>query len=144
VRPVPAILVALVLGGVAWLWIGKPGAPPPAAPSPELDRPPPPPASEIRTRPPATTGTLVIRVSPSDGKDLPEAARAGYAKYGGPPRMRTRGSDGSFRFTDAPVGPVEVMADVPGYREAKGQVVVQAGVPSETVLVVEPLDGASK
>ena len=144
-RPVSTVLLVLVACGAGYLWLGEPGAPPPTAPSPEVDRPPPPPPpSETRTRPLATTGTLRIRVSTEDGKDLPADARAGYAKYGGPPRMRSHDGDGTFLFTDAPVGEIEVIAEAKGYRETRQRVVVQPGVPAETVLVVPPLDSTSK
>ena len=143
-RPLPTILLVFLAAAGAYLLLGGPAAPPPAPPAAEVEPPPPPPPSETRTRPLATTGTLVIRVTTEDGKDLPEGTRAGYAKYGGPPRMRSQGGDGRFLFTDAPVGEIEVIAEAKGYREVRQRVVVQPGVPAETVVVISPLESSSK
>ena len=128
------LLIALA-AAVLWMWLGQAPTRPPA---PEPDPVPVVPMEPTRP-PPPTTGTLVIRVKTGDGSALPAATKAGYQRPGGPLRMRAPSPDGTFRFSDAPVGELDVTAEANGYRTAKNTVTLDPGVPTETVLTLEPL-----
>jgi hypothetical protein len=128
------LLIALAAAGL-WLWLGgTPTRPPTPEPEPR-----PPPAPYLPPRPPPpTTGTLVIRLKMDDGTEVPAGAKAGYQRPGGPLRMRAPSPDGTFRFSDAPVGTLDIVAEANGYRTAKNTVNLDPGIPTETILTLTP------
>ena len=84
---------------------------------------------------PAATGTLVIRLLVPEGKELPGKAQAGYRRFG-QSRLRPPGADGTFRFSDAPVGSIEAIAEVEGYEADAVTVILVSGLPTEAVIVL--------
>ena len=129
---IPFTVLSLVL--YAWLE-GASG--PPRAPAPDVDPRPPPSVESTSPRlPEPTTAALVIRVKTADGKDVPEGTRAGYTRFGGADRLRLVGPDGACRFTDAPVGRIEAIAEAAGYERGRTTTIVVPGVPNEAVLTL--------
>ena len=128
------LLIALAAAGL-WLWVG---GSPTRPPTPELEPVPTVPAAPLRP-PPPTTGTLVIRVRMADGTAVPAGAKAGYQRPGGPLKLRAPSPDGTFRFSDAPVGELDVSVEANGYRTVKNTVTLDPGVPTEAILTLEPL-----
>lgn len=144
-RVLPALLAATVAGLAVWLWLGEGGTPPPRVAAPEADAipaSPPPPEGPPRVVP--TTGTLVIRVTTEDGTAIPAGAKAGYTRPGGASRLRGPGPDGTIRFTDAPVGELDLIAEAEGYKRGTARVVIVPGVAAEAVVSVAPVDPAMK
>jgi hypothetical protein len=135
VRWVPAVAIAALVGAAAWLWVSdRRGTD--RVKAPPLDEGTAP--VEPPKRPEPTTGTLRIRVRTEDGTPVPPGTRAGFLRPGGTPRMRLAGGDGTFLFTDAPVGLVDLVAEADGWRTARGQVSVVPGVDAgETVLTLQ-------
>ena len=136
------ILLTALASALLWLWLG--GGAPPRPPTPEPDPTPPAIPSGPPRPPPPTTATLVIRVKMSDGSAVPAGAKAGYQRPGGPLKLRPPSPDGTFRFSDAPVGYLDVVAEANGYRTAKNTVNLDPGVPTETVLTLTPLPQGDK
>ena len=134
-RALAASLIAVALGGAFALWLGS--GVPARGPVPEQEAlpPPTPPAPDVAAEPIPTTATLVIRLTAEDGSAVPAEAQAGYERFG-VKRLRPPGSDGAYRFTDAPVGRLAVLAETPGRRTARATVTLVAGVPGEVILVV--------
>jgi hypothetical protein len=83
-------------------------------------------------------GALWIRVRTSDDKALPSGSEAGYL-VGNLERLVAVGEDGVSRFVDAPVGNLRILAKAPGYAVGYGSVQVVGGVPSEALVVLEPM-----
>lgn len=131
------LLVVLFVAAGAYLWLSGGSsshrAPLPeqenVAPAPPTDLPPP------RVEP--TTGTLVVRVRMSDGAAVPEEARAGYLRFGSA-RLRRAAPDGTFPFSDAPVGAIEATAQAPGYVAESVPTRVVPGVPAEAIVTLTP------
>lgn len=88
----------------------------------------------VARRASSTTGTLVVRVRTPAGP-VPRGARAGYL-YAGEPRLKPVGPTGEARFTDAPLGPLTVVARAPGFGEVSQRRSVQAGVRTDVVLIL--------
>jgi len=94
-------------------------------------------ASDERTYAPGTmptSGTLVVRVLSKSGH-VPEGARAGYV-YGGRDRLRPVGERGQVTFTDTPLGSLEIVGLAPGFGRMAQRHYLNAGVPSEVLLVL--------
>ncbi len=142
-RVVAATLIALAAGGGFALWLAS-GGPPVRGPTPEQDAAPAPASSNPRVPVEAlpTTGTLVVRLVVSDGSAVPPEARAGYERFGAR-RLRPAGADGTYRFTDVPVGPLEIVAETPGRKPARAPFHLVPGVPGETILVL-PAPGSAE
>ena len=100
------------------------GTPPPRPPEPDRV-------------PNSTRGTLIIRVRTPDSMPLPPGTRAGYVE-GLERRMRPPAGDGTFRFTDAPVGKLDVIAEAEGYRPGTSVAIVTPQVPTEISVTLEP------
>ena len=132
-------MLLLIAAAAAILWFSL-GQTPTRPPTPEVEPAPAQPPPLPPRPPPPTTGTLVIRLKMSDGSEVPAGAKAGYQRLGGPLRMRAPSPDGTFRFSDAPVGPLEVVAEAKGWRPAKTIVNLDPGVPAETVLTLTPAE----
>jgi hypothetical protein len=136
VRVALAVLVVAAAAAAVWLWT--------ASDSPRVvparEEPPPLPAPVPPARREPTTATLVIRVRTTDGRPLPKGARAGYERGGADPRLRLAGPDGTFRFSDAPVGDLKAVAEVEGYEPGTNPVVVVGGVPNEVTVEVRPAE----
>jgi hypothetical protein len=137
VRASTLLVLAAVVGGASLTYglMKPPGGPPePAEPSEKAK-----PTSDEGDprRPTPTTGTLIIRVRTPDAVPLPAGARAGYVA-GTVRRLRPAAADGTFRFSDAPLGKLEVVAEAEGYRAGSTVAVVQALVPAEVLVTLEP------
>jgi hypothetical protein len=130
----PALLVVLSLAGAGALayWLLAPNE----SESDEANKPVPV-APPERASPTPTTGTLIIRVRTPDSMALPSDTKAGYVD-GGERRLRPAARDGTFRFSDAPLGRIEVVATAEGYRDGTSVAVVQALVPTEVLVTLEP------
>ncbi len=135
-RVLAATLIAAAVGGAFALWLGS-GGPPARAPTPEQDvlPPPTPPAPRVAAEPVPTSATLIIRLRVADGSEVPIEAQAGYERFG-VRRLRPPGADGTYRFTDVPVGPLAVLAETPGRKAVRATVTLVAGVPGEVILVL--------
>ena len=137
VRPSTLLLLLLLVGGgLAWLFLDGPGAPrggsdPTLLEGEQL-------APEDRHLL-ASTGTLVIRVTAPDGS-VPDGAEVGYA-WRGHTRLLYAGEDGRRAFADAPLGDLMIVARAVGYEEARSLRSLIAGVPTEVHLVVQPTRG---
>jgi hypothetical protein len=68
---------------------------------------------------------------------VPTGTEVGYRKDGAS-RVRYAEPTGRRMFGDAPLGRIEVFARAPGYAEVTQTVVIEAGVPAETVLLLRP------
>ena len=88
-----------------------------------------------------TTGTLVVTVQTPKG-EVPPGAVAGY-RFAGEDRLRRPNREGQVRFTDAPLGPLSVVARAPGFVEAEQRRPLLAGVRLDVVLVLRP-EGTTK
>jgi hypothetical protein len=130
-------MLTILLAWGAWTILRDPAettshlGPPPEDMAPEED----PDAIDGETRRARlTTGTLVVTVRTPDGS-VPADARAGY-RYGGEDRWRRVNRTGEARFTDAPLGLLEVQAQAPGYTSGSQQYTVMAGVRADVVLLL--------
>ena len=133
-RPILSVLLVLAVAwGVHTLLssgndvadddLPRPSAPP--RPAPATDRP---------TRVSASTGTLIIRVRTPEGA-VPNGARVGHELLGDP-RWARVGDEGRHAFTDVPLGPVDALAEAPGYEFVRQRRELVAGVATEVVLVL--------
>ena len=130
------VVIALAAGGgVAW-WLLRSSESVPVDPE-EVQVVVPESADAGQRIPMPTTGTLIIRVRTPDATPLPHDTRAGYLT-GSDRRMRPAAGDGTFRFSDAPLGRIEVVATADGYREGTGVAMVQPLVPAEVLVTLEP------
>ncbi len=131
-RVLAASLIALAAGGAFTIWLFS-GGPPCAAP----------PRSRTRS-PPRAGAPDRERTGPHDGDPGPPGARGGRVR-GAPrrprglravrrARLRPPGADGTYRFTDVPVGPLEVLAETPGRKAARATVTLVPGVAAEMIL----------
>ena len=93
------------------------------------------PSSQEVLRPVPLTGTLLIRLKTADGTPVPDDARAGYVRFG-TPRLRPPAKDGTFRFTDAPVGRLDVTAEAKGWISDTVAVTLIGGVAAEAVVTL--------
>ena len=129
--PTPVVLLALVAAAsLAYAVLKSTEAPPvePEEPAPAVATPPP-----TRKVPMPTTGTLVIRVMTPDSMPLPPGTRAGYVERD-VRRLRPAASDGTFRFSDAPLGRVEVVAQAEGYQDGTAIAQVQPLMATEVLV----------
>jgi hypothetical protein len=133
VRAVNLVLVLLVLGGGLW-WVFASKSPRPPAVE-EEGIPAPSPASPLPATP--VTGSLVIRVRTADGSPLPAGTEAGYFRFGDL-RSRVAAQDGTFPFSDAPVGRLDVTAKAPGWSGDTVPVSLVPGVPAEAIVTLTP------
>jgi hypothetical protein len=139
VRPSTLLVLAAVGAAAVGAYLllrGEPAGTDVTEPPAGGSRPEDPPGGERRL-PLPTTGTLVIRVRTPDAVPLPANTRAGYVDAG-QRRLRAVASDGTFRFSDAPLGKLEIVAEAEGYRPGSGVAVVQPLVPAEIVVTLEP------
>jgi hypothetical protein len=134
VRVVNVLLLLVLLAGGLWVWLGtRPTRPP--APDEEgavVHGP-----SEAPLPPVPVTGSLLIRVRTADGSPLPAGTEAGYARFGSP-RLRAPAPDGTFPFSDAPVGRLDVTAQAPGWTAETVPVTLVPGVPAEAIVTLSP------
>lgn len=100
-------------------------APEPVAPTPSAPIP-----------PTATTAPLVIRVKVPGDRALPPGTQAGYRRFGNR-RLRPAAADGTFRFSDAPTGSIELIVEAEGYRADPVAVEVEPNQTNEAVVVLE-------
>ena len=133
------LVIASALAAIAYALLGR-GEPRPPRPLPEQDvAPEPPKAAEPDAIPAAaTTATLVLRVRVPEGLSLPKGAEAGYRRFGNE-RRRALGADGTVRFTDVPVGLIDLVAEAEGFRGEPVPYSVQPNQPNEHVIVLEAL-----
>ena len=85
----------------------------------------------------AVLAVLVIRVRTQEGGPAPEGTQAGYL-VGRMERVKGAAPDGTFRFADAPVGELELIAKADGYELGSGRVRVVSGVPNEAIVTLVP------
>ena len=134
VRVVNVLLLVLLLAGGLWVWLGSRPARPPAPDEEGAAAPTP---AEAPLPPAPVTGSLLIRVRTSDGTPLPAGTEAGYQRFGSL-RLRPPGKDGTFPFSDAPVGRLEVTAKAPGWSAEMVVVTLVTGVPAEANVTLTP------
>ena len=78
---------------------------------------------------------LLIRLRTSDGREVPGDAQAGYIRFG-TPRLRKPAKDGTFPFTDAPVGRLDVTAQAAGWVADTVPVNLVPGVAAEAIVTL--------
>ena len=81
-------------------------------------------------------GTLTLNVGSEDGR-VPTGTQVGFETPKGP-KFYYVPPEGTRTFTDVPLGDVVVLAQAPGYRLLRRPTRVEAGVPGELRLVLEP------
>jgi hypothetical protein len=138
VRILPILALSGVLIGAA-AWFLLPGRI--ESPRTETEGAAPPVIEAPRTsvQPPPTTGRLVVRVRTADGSPVPETTTAGYLQDG-VRRMRKAAPNGTFPFSDAPVGSLQATADAPGYVAEKVPVQVIGNVDAaEPIVTLTPV-----
>lgn len=129
------LILTVALAWALWSWLGTeeewtPDALPEDT-APEVSQPAPPPGTGVQL----TTGVLTITVRTSHGAAPPEAT-AGYLRgYG--ERVRTVDENGQVRFSDAPLGEINLVAHAPGYEDGEQRRYISAGVPVDVVIVLE-------
>jgi hypothetical protein len=134
VRTLNVLLLVVLLAGGLWAWLGtRPTAPP----APDEEGAAPRDGTEAPLPPAPVTGSLVVRVRTSDGSPLPAGTQAGYTRFGSP-RLRSAAPDGTFPFSDAPTGRIEVTAQAPGWTVEDVTVTLVPGVPAEAVVTLTP------
>lgn len=136
-RWILALVLASGIAAIAYAVLGRgePRRPRPIAEQEEAPEPGPAlPNDPIPT--PAATGTLVVRLSVPDGKELPAKAEAGYRRFG-QKRLRPIGADGTFRFSDVAVGTLEAIAEVEGYEAEPVTVTLVPGMPAEALILLK-------
>lgn len=133
------LVLAAGLAAIAYAFLGR-GEPRRPRPLPEQEAAPEPTTSILDTPipAPAAFGTLVVRLRPPEGAELPAKATAGYRRYG-VNRLRPAAADGTYRFSDAPIGVVDAIADVEGYESDPVTVTLVSGTPTEAVIVLRPI-----
>ena len=127
------LLVLLLVGALAFLLLGDTSRT--VGPRPEQEPVVPVPQEPLRPEP--LTGMLVIRLRTADGTEIPRDAQAGYVRFG-TPRLRKPARDGTFPFTDAPVGRLEVTAEAAGWVADTVPVTLVPGVAAEAVVTLTP------
>ena len=136
------ILVLVLAAGLAAIAYAVLGGSEPRRPRPLPEQEEAPePSNSVHDTPiptPSATGTLVVRLRLPEGKELPSKAEAGYRRFG-QKRVRSPGSDGTFRFSDVPVGIVEAIAEVEGYESDTVTVTLVSGMPAEALIVLRPV-----
>ena len=141
------ILVFVLAAGLAAIAYALLGASEPRRPRPLPEQEEAPePSTLVRDTPiptPAATGTLVVRVRVPEGAELPKKAEAGYRRFG-QKRLRPVGSDGTFRFSDVPVGTVDAIAEVEGYESDTVTVTLVSGMPAEALIVLRRASSPEK
>jgi hypothetical protein len=131
---VNVVLLVVLLGGALWAWLGtRPDRPPVPEEPGVADATP----AEAPIPPAPVTGSLMIRVRTADGAPPPAGTQAGYARFGSL-RLRTAAPDGTFPFSDAPVGRLDVTAQAPGWTAETVTVTLVPGVPAEAVVTLAP------
>jgi hypothetical protein len=131
------LVLASGIAAIAYAVLGRsePRRPRPIAEQEEAPEPSPAlPNDPIPT--PAATGTLVVRLSLPEGTELPAKAEAGYRRFG-QKRLRPIGADGTFRFSDVPVGTLEAIAEVEGYQAEPVTVTLVPGMPAEALILLK-------
>ena len=136
-RVLPALGLAAVLVGTAAYLLWPSGSKPhvePERPPESVDE-----GARVVDRPALSTGKLVVRVRLSNGDDVPPTTRAGYS-YLGEKHLRSPTPDFTFPFADAPAGPVQAIAEAPGYTADPVPVRVVPGVDgAEAVVTLTPI-----
>jgi len=125
------LLVLLLVGGAALVLLGDGSRA--VGPRPEQEATAPGPEEALRPEP--LTGMLLIRLRTSDGREVPKDAQAGYVRFG-TPRLRKPAKDGTFPFTDAPVGRLDVTAQAAGWVAETVTVNLVPGVAAEAVITL--------
>lgn len=113
-------------------------------PLPEQEEAPEPrPVTPMPLPPTATVGTFVVRLKFPEGTETPPNAMAGYRRFG-TSRLRPASADGTYRFSDAPVGLLDAVADVEGFEADPVTVMLVAGTPTEAVIVLRRIGAPTK
>ena len=128
-----AVTIALAWGVMLLLGDEEGGPATSHVPAPEPEAAPPPHGA---LRPVPSTVTLVLVVKTDAGYVPPEAS-GGY-RWGGRDRLRPVDASGRVVFTDAPTGPVTLVARAPGHRETQQRRYLTGGIPTEALLLLEP------
>ncbi len=139
-----ALVLAVGVAAVAYALVGGGEARRPR-PLPEQEEAPEPPSSvpTAPIPPSAATAPLVIRVRvPGDGA-LPAGMQAGYRRFGNR-RVRPAAADGTFRFSDAPIGAIDLVVEAEGYRAAPATIQVEPNQTNEAVVVLEAVAAPTK
>jgi len=126
-----AVTLALAYG--VWTFLGDeetPHTPSGVEPAPTAEAP-----DTPKPPPIVTTVTLVLTVRTEAGT-IPQGTLAGYS-WGGEDRLRTVGATGRLTFTDAPAGPLTLVARAPGYEPIEQKRYLTAGVPSDAILILK-------
>ncbi len=138
------LLIVLALAGLlswgVWSFFGDQGEPAPTRP--EAPRPTPPAHADPTTHAIPTTVTLVVTVQTEAGS-VPQKTRAGY-RVGGEARLRTVDAQGRVMFTDAPTGPVTLVARAPGYEDVLQQRYLTGGLRTDALLQLKPRKNPKK
>jgi len=140
VRRILLVLVLAVgLAALAYALLGgrEPRRPRPLPEQEEAPEPPPP-VTSAPIPPAASTAPLVIRVKVPGDRALPVGVQAGYRRFGNR-RLRPPATDGTFRFSDAPSGTLELVVEAEGYRADPVSIEVEPNQTNEAVIVLEVL-----
>jgi hypothetical protein len=124
------LTLGLALGAILWLVVA------PRTPSDPYDGEEPSPSSEDPAWTRLKSGTLTLSVHGSDGL-LPVGAQVGFETPRGP-RLYYVDARGVRTLTDVPLGDVVIVAEAPGYERVRRPTRVEAGVPGELRLLLEP------
>lgn len=124
------LALGVALGALTWLLLANRPAGGPLAPEPE------PSAAEDPAWTRLKSGTLALSVHGSDGV-VPPGAQVGFETLRGP-RLYYVDAQGLRTLTDVPLGDVVIVAEAPGYERIRRPTRVEAGVPGELRLVLEP------
>ncbi len=125
-------VVGLALGGTLWLLFGEGKAPPEPLRHDEVE-----PAPDVPAWMKLKSGTLTIGVRGSDGL-VPTGAQVGFETLRGP-RLYYVDPDGLRTLTDVPLGDVVIVAEAPGFERLTRPTRVEAGVPGELKIVLQPV-----
>ena len=143
-RVLLVLVLAVGLAAIAYALLGG-GEPRRRRPLPEQEEAPEPiaPTTSAPIPPAAATAPLVIRVKVPGDRALPAATQAGYRRFGNR-RVRPPATDGTFRFSDAPVGALELVVEAEGFRADPVTIQVESNQTNEAVLVLEALEPPPK
>jgi hypothetical protein len=122
-------LLAVVLAGSLWFFLTR-------QERPDVPRTRDPSEVEREENPTLTRGHEVLTLwAHTPDKIVPPGTEVGYRTKEGV-RWRFVDPNGRQMYTDAPLGRLEVLAKAPGYPEVKSVVILEPGVPAETVLLL--------
>ena len=85
----------------------------------------------------------MIRVKVPGDRAMPAGTQAGYRRFGNR-RVRPPATDGTFRFSDAPIGALDLVVEAEGYRAGPVTIRVEPNQTNEAVVVLEALEPGPK